>query len=97
MNGIVCLNQKELQNACPHDWGFFEEEQALLWERWPSVCAAEKMSSPTLLSPRGRNSSCDSSDLYDLGPLSFWEQQLAHLKNGTENRCSWGSQNLRQG
>ena len=29
MNGIVCLSQKELQNACPSDWGFFEEQQAL--------------------------------------------------------------------
>lgn len=28
MNGIVCLSEKELQNACPSDWGFFEEHQA---------------------------------------------------------------------
>lgn len=25
MNGIVCLKQKGPQNACPSDWGFFEE------------------------------------------------------------------------
>lgn len=25
MNGIVCLRQKGLQNACPSDWGFFEK------------------------------------------------------------------------
>lgn len=56
-----------LQNACPVT-GFSGD----LWVlgKGPSVVGSEEGGSLSLLTPRGRNSSSASNNLYDLGRLS---------------------------
>lgn len=90
-----CLPEWEGATECLPQWlGFLwgtpgSGRSGQVWS------ASGKMNSLRLLSPRESISSSGSNNLYDLGQLSFWEQQFAQLKNGTKNRCSQGSQELR--